>query len=55
MARIGKNKNAYRVLVRKSEAKKLIRISKHKWDDNVKMGHKNMVGGGVGSSGSGWG
>jgi hypothetical protein len=30
-------KNIYRVLVRKLEGKRPLRIPRHKWEDNIKM------------------
>jgi hypothetical protein len=33
----GVKKNAYRILLEKPEEKRPLRISRHKWVDNIKM------------------
>jgi hypothetical protein len=34
---MGESRGTYRVLVRKSEGKRLLGKSRHRWDDNIKM------------------
>jgi hypothetical protein len=35
-AYIGNKKNAYNILVRKTEGKRLLRKPRHAWEDNIK-------------------
>jgi hypothetical protein len=35
--RMGEKQNAYRILVRKSEGKRLLGRRRHRWEDNIKM------------------
>jgi hypothetical protein len=37
VARIGKNRNAYRILVGKPEGKRPLGRPRHRWVDNIKM------------------
>jgi hypothetical protein len=37
---MGKMKNAYEILVGKSEVKRELERSRHRWKDNIKMGFK---------------
>jgi hypothetical protein len=37
LARMGEGTGAYRILVRKSEGKRLLGRLGRKWDDNIKM------------------
>jgi hypothetical protein len=37
VARMGEKRNAFRLLVGKPGGKKLLRIPRHRWDDNIKM------------------
>jgi hypothetical protein len=48
VARMGERKDAYRVLVGKSEGKKPIGRSRCRWEDNIKM---NLPGSGMGRHG----
>ena len=43
------SRNAYRILVRKPEGKRLLGRSKHRWDDNIAMDFK-----GCGCDAAGW-
>lgn len=45
------NRNAYRVLMKKSEGKRPLGISRRLWEDNSNINLKNSVG--LGLSGSG--
>ena len=40
VARMGKRRGAYRVLVGKPEGKRPHGRPRHRWKDNIKMGHK---------------
>jgi hypothetical protein len=42
VARIGEKRNAYRLLVRKPEGKRLLGRPKHRWVDNIKMDLKEI-------------
>jgi len=35
-------RDAYKSLVRKSEGKRLLRIPRHRWEDNIRMDHREM-------------
>jgi hypothetical protein len=37
VARLGENRNAYRILVRKPEGKRLSGRPRRKWEDNIEM------------------
>jgi hypothetical protein len=37
VAHMGEMRNVYKILVGKSEAKRPVRIPRHRWGDNVKM------------------
>jgi hypothetical protein len=37
VARMGENRNAYRILVRSPEVKRLLRRPRRRWVDNIKM------------------
>jgi hypothetical protein len=37
VARVGEKRNAYRILVRKSEGKRPLGIPRRRWLDNIKM------------------
>ena len=37
MSRMGQRRGVYRVLVGKPEGKRLLRRSKHRWENNIKM------------------
>ena len=47
MARMGKGRGVYRVLVGEPEGKRPLRRSKRRWEDNIKMDLQE-VGGGCG-------
>jgi hypothetical protein len=34
---VGEKRNAYRILVRKQEGKRLLGRSRHRWKDNIKL------------------
>jgi hypothetical protein len=36
-------RNAYNILVRKPEAKRLLGRRRHKWENNIKVNHKELV------------
>jgi hypothetical protein len=38
-------RNAYDILVRKPEDKRPIRTPRHRWEDNIRMDLREMVGG----------
>jgi hypothetical protein len=40
-------RNAYKVLVRNPEGKRLLRRPRHRWDDNIKINVKEIGFGGV--------
>jgi hypothetical protein len=40
-------RNAYRVLVRKTEGMRLLGRSRHRWEDNIKMDLREIVWGGM--------
>jgi hypothetical protein len=42
VACMGKKGTEYRVLVEKPEGKKLPRRSKHRWEENIKIGLKQI-------------
>jgi hypothetical protein len=50
----GKTRNAYRILARKPETKRLLRKCRHRWEDNIKwiLKRKRMGGHGPDSSAS---
>jgi hypothetical protein len=48
IARMGEKRNAYRVLVRKPEGKRQLEKYRCKWEDNIKMGRREIGWGGVG-------
>jgi hypothetical protein len=48
-AHVGKMKNAYKILVGKPEGKRPLERPKHRWEDNVKLGLKE-----IGWDGEGW-
>jgi hypothetical protein len=37
VARMGENRSAYKILVRKPEGKKPLERPRHMWEDNIKM------------------
>jgi hypothetical protein len=43
----GEKRNAYMILVGKSEGKRPLGRPKHKWEDNIKMDLREMVWGGM--------
>jgi hypothetical protein len=49
VARLGKKRNTYRILVGKSKGKIPIGRPRRKWEDNIKMDHRKM-----GWSGADW-
>jgi hypothetical protein len=54
VARMGEERNVYRVLVGKSEGKKPLERPRHRWEDGIKWTLGRLVGGcGVDSPGSG--
>jgi len=38
VARVGDRKSAYRVLMRRSEGKRLLERRRRRWEDTIKMG-----------------
>jgi hypothetical protein len=46
--RIVERRSAYRVLVRKPEGKRQLRIPRHRWEDNMKMDLQEVGCGGYG-------
>jgi hypothetical protein len=40
----GKKRNAYRMLVEKSEVNRLLGIPRRRWMDNIKMNLENRIG-----------
>jgi hypothetical protein len=42
VARIGQRRSAYRVLVEKSEGKRPLGRAKSRWENNLKIGHKEI-------------
>ena len=42
VARMGERRGAYRILVWKPEVKRLLGIPRHRWEDNIKMGLKEL-------------
>ena len=50
VACVARKKNVYRVFMEKSEGKRLLGKHAHRWEDNIKLGLKEM--GGLDSSGS---
>ena len=54
VARMGKRRGAYRVFVGKPEGRRPLRRPRHKWEDNIKMGLREVEWGhGLYQSGSG--
>jgi hypothetical protein len=47
VARIGKNRGVYRVLVGKPEGMRPLGRPRHRWDDNIKMGLRKVGCGGI--------
>jgi hypothetical protein len=47
VARVGEGRNVYRVLVGKPEGKSPLGRSGRKWEDGIKMDHKEIVSGDV--------
>ena len=47
VARVGDRRGAYRDLVGRPDAKRLCRIPRLRWEDNIKMYHPEVVGRGV--------
>jgi hypothetical protein len=47
VARTGAATNSYKVLVGKSEGKRSLGRPGRKWEDNIKMDHKEIVRGGM--------
>jgi hypothetical protein len=45
LALTGDKRNAYRILVGKSEENRPLRRPRHRWEDNIKMDAKNRTGG----------
>jgi hypothetical protein len=53
VARMGEGRNVYRVLVRKPEGKRPLERRRHRWEDGIKMGIREIGWGrGVDSPGS---
>ena len=50
VARMGKNRGIYRVLVGKSEGKRTLARPRRRWEDNIKMYLQEVVGVWTGSS-----
>jgi hypothetical protein len=44
---MGGNRYAYRVLVEKPEGKRTPRKARYKWEDNIKMGLRELAWGGI--------
>jgi hypothetical protein len=44
VTRKGKRSNAYRDLVGESERRRLLRRSRHRWNDNIKMDTQEVMG-----------
>jgi hypothetical protein len=42
VARIGEKRNAYRILVGKPEGKTALGRSRRRWEDNIKMGPREI-------------
>jgi hypothetical protein len=40
---VGEKRNAYRILVGKSEAKRPLRRTRHRWKDHIKMYLKGII------------
>ena len=38
VARMGERRGVYRIVVGKSEGKRLVGRTRHRWEDNIKMG-----------------
>jgi hypothetical protein len=56
VARMGKGRNVYRVLVGKPEGKRQLEISRRRWEDGIEMDLREIGWGcGVDSRGSGYG
>jgi hypothetical protein len=53
VARMGKKRNAYRLLVGKPEAKRPLGRPRHRWVDNIRMDHREVGWGGLDWSSSG--
>jgi hypothetical protein len=47
VARMGKNRNEYRILVGKPEGKRPLRRPRHRWPDNIKMDLREIGWGGM--------
>jgi len=47
VARMGERRDVYRVLVGKPEGKRPLGRTRHRWEDNIKMGLQEMGGGGM--------
>jgi hypothetical protein len=45
VARMGETRNAYRILVGKPEGKRPLGRPRHRWVDNIKMDHRERMGG----------
>jgi hypothetical protein len=48
VARMGKNRNAYRILVGKPEGKRPLGRPRHRWEDNIRMDLREIEEGGMG-------
>jgi hypothetical protein len=44
---LGVKRNAYRMLVGRSKGKRPLRTPRHKWEDNIKIDHKEISWGGM--------
>jgi len=42
VAHMGEMKNAYKILVRKPEGKRLLRRPRHRWEDNIRTDLKEI-------------
>jgi hypothetical protein len=47
VARMGPKRNSYRILLGKSEGKRLLETRRHRWVDNIKMDLKEIGWGGM--------
>jgi hypothetical protein len=39
---MGEVRNAYRILVGRPERRRTLRRSRHKWEDNIKINHREV-------------
>jgi hypothetical protein len=47
VARVGKSRNVYSVLVGKHDGKRPLGRPRHRWEDNIKMDFQEVVRGGM--------